>query len=142
MMAANVCLLLLLFYFCIPNIENQKSSTDDYRFKPLRCQNGYNGQSNCLCFDTSEDAQPGPSDDLKVRVVNCFCWIENISTLQSFGNRNTRPITVRVSRCSGMQSSKRMGNTPPRGQAGNEQRPSPTPKSRTTVKEPLTEQRF
>ena len=93
---------IFLSLICIQQINGQVINALDFRLKPLSCQNGYYGQLTCLCFDTGADALRGPTGRF-IRVVNCSCWYETISTLQSFVNEIVRPITIRVMKCKGMQ---------------------------------------
>ena len=71
----------------------------EFRLKPLTCTRGFYGQTDCICFDTG--AQVPIFSGRQVRVVNCQCWLETITTMQSFVNDVVRPITVRVSKCKG-----------------------------------------
>ena len=73
----------------------------DFRLKPLRCAIGFYGQSDCLCFDTG--AEVLTYNGRPIRVVNCKCWLETFTTLQSFVNELVRPVTIQVSKCKGMR---------------------------------------
>ena len=73
----------------------------DFRLKPLGCAIGFYGQSDCICFDTG--AEVFMYNRRSVRVVNCKCWLETFTTLQSFVNEIVRPVTIRVSKCKGMR---------------------------------------